>query len=231
MFTGVLNLKCSAMVYMVVLPHGSLSCVLLWVQVDVLRADLESAEWRVLESWVQDGTLKMISQLLLTIHLQWAGFEVSGSEVEVVRFWYSVLSALHSSGFRLTHSAHGSGHTILGHELPDTHSSYTLSWVRLRESDCKQRPGTAKFLRPLAPRQESQLWLFDHQNQTLWGEAETSVTVLHKAAPKTCLIKQVTFWKRTYLYIRLCSTSWEIALIFAMLHGSLLWCKQCHFAL
>ncbi|KAI4871833.1 hypothetical protein NFI96_016391 [Prochilodus magdalenae] len=99
--------------------------------VDVLRADLESAEWRVLESWVKDGTLRKINQLIVTIHLQWAGFEVGGAEVEVVRFWYSVLSALHNSGFRLTHSSYGRGHTVLRHELPDTHSSYTLSWVRM----------------------------------------------------------------------------------------------------
>ncbi|XP_066531019.1 probable methyltransferase-like protein 24 [Hoplias malabaricus] len=101
--------------------------------VDVLRVDLESAEWRVLESWVQDGTLQKITKLIVTIHLQWAGFEIGGAEVEVVRFWYSVLSALRNSGFRLAHSAYGSGHTVLRHELPHTHSSYTLSWVRTRE--------------------------------------------------------------------------------------------------
>ncbi|KAL0166348.1 hypothetical protein M9458_038192, partial [Cirrhinus mrigala] len=55
--------------------------------VDVLRMDLESAEWRILESWIKDGTLRRINQLILTIHLQWAGFEVGGAEEEVVRFW------------------------------------------------------------------------------------------------------------------------------------------------
>ncbi|KAK3532330.1 hypothetical protein QTP86_016044, partial [Hemibagrus guttatus] len=54
--------------------------------VHVLWADLESAEWRVLESWVQDGILRRIGQLILTVHLQWAGFEVGGTEAEVVRF-------------------------------------------------------------------------------------------------------------------------------------------------
>ncbi|XP_007245833.4 probable methyltransferase-like protein 24 [Astyanax mexicanus] len=101
--------------------------------VDVVRADLESAEWRVLESWVQDGTLGKINQLILTVHLQWAGFEVGGTEVEVVRFWYSILKALHNSGLHLAHSTYGPGHTVLRHELPGTHSSYTLSWVRTRE--------------------------------------------------------------------------------------------------
>ncbi|XP_072532335.1 probable methyltransferase-like protein 24 [Salminus brasiliensis] len=99
--------------------------------VDVVRADLESAEWRVLESWVQDGTLRKVNQLILTVHLRWAGFEVGGTELEVVRFWYSVLKALHNSGLHLAHSASGPGHTVLRHELPGTHSSYTLSWVRI----------------------------------------------------------------------------------------------------
>ncbi|XP_053469503.1 probable methyltransferase-like protein 24 [Ictalurus furcatus] len=101
--------------------------------VHVLWADLESAEWRVLESWVQDGTLRRISQLILTVHLQWAGFEVGGTEAEVVRFWYSVLRALHSSGFRLTYSVPGPGHTVLRQQLPNTHSSYKLTWVRMGE--------------------------------------------------------------------------------------------------
>lgn len=109
------------------------SCVFLYLKVHVLWADLESAEWRVLESWVQDGTLRRISQLILTVHLQWAGFEVGGTEAEVVRFWYSVLRALHSSGFRLTYSVPGPGHTVLRQQLPNTHSSYKLTWVRMGE--------------------------------------------------------------------------------------------------
>ncbi|KAK1805113.1 hypothetical protein P4O66_019465 [Electrophorus voltai] len=101
--------------------------------VDVLWADLESAEWRMLESWVQDGTLRRISQLILTIHLQWAGFEVGGTDVKVVRFWYSVLNALYRSGFFLTHFTSGPGHTVLRHEFPNAHSSYTLNWIRTGE--------------------------------------------------------------------------------------------------
>ncbi|XP_030644418.1 methyltransferase-like protein 24 [Chanos chanos] len=101
--------------------------------IDVLWANLESAEWRVLESWFEDGTLRRINQLILTIHLQWAGFEVSGSNEEVVRFWYSVLSALYSSGFRLVRSSHGPGRSVLRHTLPNTHSSYTLNWVRTKD--------------------------------------------------------------------------------------------------
>lgn len=92
--------------------------------------DLKSAEWRMLESWIKDGTLKRINQLVLTIHLQWAGFEVGGAEEEVVLFWYSVLRALRISGLHLVHSAHGTGHIVLRHKLDNLYSSYTLSWIR-----------------------------------------------------------------------------------------------------
>ncbi|XP_005159833.1 probable methyltransferase-like protein 24 [Danio rerio] len=102
------------------------------ITVDVLCMDLESAEWRMLESWIKDGTLNRINQLILTIHLQWAGFEVGGAEEEVVRFWYSVLRAIRISGLRLVYSAHGPGHTVLRHTQADSHSTYTLSWIRTR---------------------------------------------------------------------------------------------------
>ncbi|XP_016353160.1 methyltransferase-like protein 24 [Sinocyclocheilus anshuiensis] len=101
--------------------------------VDVLRMDLESAEWRILESWIKDGTLRRINQLILTIHMQWAGFEVGGAEEEVVRFWYSVLRALRISGLQLVYSAHGPVNIVLRHKLADSHSSYTLSWIRTSE--------------------------------------------------------------------------------------------------
>lgn len=102
------------------------------VQVQFVNADLESAEWRVLENWVMDGTLGRIQQLVLTVHLHWAGFEVGGNNAEVIRFWYSVIRELYTAGFRLMHSAKGAGQTILHQSLPNTYSSYTLSWVNIR---------------------------------------------------------------------------------------------------
>ncbi|XP_015204262.1 probable methyltransferase-like protein 24 isoform X1 [Lepisosteus oculatus] len=102
--------------------------------VEIVQADLESAEWRIVESWVLDGTLTQIQQLVLTVHLQWAGFEVGGSDAEVVRFWYSLMKELHTSGYRLLHSARGPGQAILHHALPNASSSYMLSWVNTRWS-------------------------------------------------------------------------------------------------
>ncbi|MBN3278700.1 MET24 protein, partial [Polyodon spathula] len=101
-------------------------------KVEFVQADLESAEWKVLESLVLDGTLSRIQQLVVTVHLHWAGFEVGGSEAGVVRFWYSLLKELQSAGYRLLHSARGPGRTILQHRLAGVSSTYTLSWVNTR---------------------------------------------------------------------------------------------------
>ncbi|KAK1156718.1 methyltransferase-like protein 24 [Acipenser oxyrinchus oxyrinchus] len=101
-------------------------------KVEFVQADLESAEWKVLENLVLDGTLGRIQQLVVTVHLHWAGFEVGGSEAGVVRFWYSLLKELQGAGYRLLHSARGPGHTILQHRLAGVSSTYTLSWVNTR---------------------------------------------------------------------------------------------------
>uniref|UniRef100_A0A4W5NCK5 Methyltransferase domain-containing protein n=1 Tax=Hucho hucho TaxID=62062 RepID=A0A4W5NCK5_9TELE len=97
--------------------------------VDFLYADLLSAEWRVLQNWAELGTLGRIRHLVATVHLQWAGFEVGGTEAEVVRYWFSVLQGLQDAGFRLVHSSPGVGKSVLRHQVDNAHSSYTLSWV------------------------------------------------------------------------------------------------------
>ncbi|CAM5168202.1 unnamed protein product [Eretmochelys imbricata] len=100
-------------------------------KIDVLEADLASAEWKILESILVDGTVAVVHQLILTIHLHWPGFEVSGSEAAVVRYWYSLLKALEARGFRLFHSFKDlqKPQLFLHKELFNASSSYTLSWV------------------------------------------------------------------------------------------------------
>uniref|UniRef100_A0A8D3AUQ9 Methyltransferase like 24 n=1 Tax=Scophthalmus maximus TaxID=52904 RepID=A0A8D3AUQ9_SCOMX len=49
-------------------------------QVDVLKADMESAEWKILENLVLEGVLHSVGQMLLEVHLHWAGFEVGGDD-------------------------------------------------------------------------------------------------------------------------------------------------------
>ncbi|XP_055013041.1 probable methyltransferase-like protein 24 [Boleophthalmus pectinirostris] len=97
--------------------------------VHFLYADLLSAEWRVFQNWIESGTLQHVHHVVATVNLQWAGFEVAGTDQEVLLYWFSVLQGLQASGLRLVHSSAGKGHTVLKRTLSDAHSSYTLSWV------------------------------------------------------------------------------------------------------
>ncbi|KAF3707506.1 Methyltransferase-like protein 24 [Channa argus] len=100
--------------------------------VHFLYADLLSAEWRVFQNWIELGTLQSVHHLVATVHLQWAGFEVGGTDEEVLRYWFSILQGLHASGLRLVHSSAGEGHSVLKQMVSNAHSFYTLSWVNTR---------------------------------------------------------------------------------------------------
>ncbi|XP_006822373.1 putative methyltransferase-like protein 24 [Saccoglossus kowalevskii] len=103
-------------------------------EIDILRANLESSEWKVLENIVAEGTSQRIQQLIIKIHLHWGGFEVTGSDADVVRFWYSVFKQLENSGFRLFSSVKDTRaqQKFLGHERYNASSVYTLSWLNTR---------------------------------------------------------------------------------------------------
>ncbi|XP_075995513.1 putative methyltransferase-like protein 24 [Genypterus blacodes] len=100
--------------------------------VHFLYANLLSAEWRVFQNWIELGTLEHIHHLVAMVHLQWAGFEVGGTDEEVVRYWFSVLWGLQESGLKLVHNSAGDGHRVLKQTVENAHSSYTLSWVNTR---------------------------------------------------------------------------------------------------
>ncbi|XP_062292266.1 probable methyltransferase-like protein 24 [Scomber scombrus] len=100
--------------------------------VHFLYVDLLSAEWRVFQNWIETGTLQSVLHLVATVHLQWAGFEVGGTNEEVLRYWFSVLQGLQDSGLKLVHSSAGEGHSVLKQTAANAHSSYTLSWVNMR---------------------------------------------------------------------------------------------------
>lgn len=97
-----------------------------------MYADLLSVEWRVFQNWIESGTLQSVHHLVATVHLQWAGFEVGGTNEEVLRYWFSVLQGLQDSGLKLVHSSAGFGSSVLKQAVNNAHSSYTLSWVNTR---------------------------------------------------------------------------------------------------
>lgn len=100
---------------------------------EVLRADLESSEWKLIENLLQDRWINRINQLILNVHLHWSGFEVSGAKPDVVRFWYSVIFGLGSSDFHLFNSvAHLNAPQIFLGETGkfNASSSYTLAFMR-----------------------------------------------------------------------------------------------------
>ncbi|KAM3861554.1 putative methyltransferase-like protein 24 [Diretmus argenteus] len=100
-------------------------------QVDVLKADMESAEWKILENLVLEGVLDSVGQLLLELHLHWAGFEVGGDDPSVVRYWFSLLKELEHAHFRLFrfHSDPAKPHLFLHKNVLNASSAYTLGWI------------------------------------------------------------------------------------------------------
>lgn len=100
-------------------------------QVDVLKADMESAEWKILENLILERVLDSVGQLLLEVHLHWAGFEVPGDDPSVVRYWFSLLKELERENFRLFHvySDPRKARVFLHQNVLNASSAYTLSWV------------------------------------------------------------------------------------------------------
>ncbi|XP_072102537.1 probable methyltransferase-like protein 24 isoform X2 [Mobula birostris] len=100
-------------------------------KIDVLKADLESAEWKILENLILENVIEEIGQLVFVIHLHWPGFEVSGGNNDVVRYWYSLLKELELTGFKLfwSHKNINKPQIFLQKQVFNASSSYVLSWV------------------------------------------------------------------------------------------------------
>ncbi|KAK7134088.1 hypothetical protein R3I94_015821 [Phoxinus phoxinus] len=103
-------------------------------QVDVLKLDLESAEWKVLENLVLERVLDSLGLLLLELHLHWPGFEVGGDEPSVIRYWFSLLRELERAHYRLYHSYSDPNkpRLILHRNIQNASSSFVLGWVNTR---------------------------------------------------------------------------------------------------
>ncbi|XP_024146346.1 methyltransferase-like protein 24 [Oryzias melastigma] len=111
-------------------------------EVDVLKVDMESAEWKILENLVLEGVLDSVGQLLLEIHLHWAGFEVGGDDPSVVRYWFSLLKELEDAGFNLfyAHRNPSKPPLFLQKNLLNASSAYTLGWVKWKPSMVPDEP-------------------------------------------------------------------------------------------
>ncbi|XP_075779228.1 putative methyltransferase-like protein 24 isoform X2 [Pelodiscus sinensis] len=48
-------------------------------EIDVLKADMESAEWKILENLILENIVEQIGQLVFEVHVHWPGFE-TGAE-------------------------------------------------------------------------------------------------------------------------------------------------------
>ncbi|XP_067402691.1 probable methyltransferase-like protein 24 isoform X2 [Emydura macquarii macquarii] len=46
-------------------------------KIDVLKADMESAEWKILENLILEDIVEQIGQLVFEVHIHWPGFEVN----------------------------------------------------------------------------------------------------------------------------------------------------------
>ncbi|XP_067841133.1 probable methyltransferase-like protein 24 isoform X4 [Heptranchias perlo] len=100
-------------------------------KIDVLKADMESAEWKILENLILENVIEEIGQLVFAIHLHWPGFEVSGDDSDVVRYWYSLLKELELRSFKLFRSYKNINkpQIFLQKQAFNASSSYILSWV------------------------------------------------------------------------------------------------------
>uniref|UniRef100_A0A8D2MLE2 Methyltransferase domain-containing protein n=3 Tax=Passerellidae TaxID=1729112 RepID=A0A8D2MLE2_ZONAL len=103
-------------------------------KIDVLKADVESAEWKILENLILEDVVEQIGQLVFEVHMHWPGFEVSGNDSTVVRYWYSLLRELELKDFRLFHTYKdlSKPQMFLKKEAFNASSCYTLSWVNTR---------------------------------------------------------------------------------------------------
>ncbi|XP_053335570.1 probable methyltransferase-like protein 24 [Clarias gariepinus] len=100
-------------------------------QLDVLKVDMESAEWKILENLILENVLPSVGLLILEVHLHWAGFEVSGDESSVVRYWFSLLKEMENTHFRLYHSYKDPAkpQLFLQKNIHNASSTYILGWV------------------------------------------------------------------------------------------------------
>merc|ERR1712039_223387 len=83
-------------------------------RLDIVRMDVEGAEWGVLAQWARDNMFQHIGQLLLEIHMLEKGKSAGG-----VKRWSEVLNAI---PMKLFHSARNT------HDATRVYASLTAVW-------------------------------------------------------------------------------------------------------
>jgi len=93
---------------------------------------MNSAEWKILRNLLVSGEINRIAQLLVHVHMSWAGFGIAGDDAQVVHNWTEVLNGLMQAGFELVHSHELPGpKTLMGHaELFNSSCRYSLTFLR-----------------------------------------------------------------------------------------------------
>ncbi|CBY07893.1 unnamed protein product [Oikopleura dioica] len=93
---------------------------------------MNSAEWKILRNLLVSGEINRIAQVLVQVHMSWAGFGIAGSDAQVVHNWTEVLNGLMRAGFELVNSHELPGpKTLMGHgEVFNSSCRYSLTFLR-----------------------------------------------------------------------------------------------------
>lgn len=102
-------------------------------RVSLVRLNMNSSEWKIMKQLLDTGELKRINQLIVKIHLHWAGFGISGTPEEVVHQWYNIIRSIIESGMTLTSTKNDEEPKIFMSQPDLFHSSccYYLTFSRL----------------------------------------------------------------------------------------------------
>jgi len=101
-------------------------------KIDLMRINMKSSEWKVLRHWLESGEMSQIDQILVKVHLHWAGFGLTGDDGDVVHQWYNTISSMIESGLKLvsTQAVEDGPKTFLGKNQFDTSCCYYLTFFR-----------------------------------------------------------------------------------------------------
>lgn len=93
---------------------------------------MNSAEWKILRNLLVSGEINRIAQVLVQVHMSWAGFGIPGDDAQVVHNWTEVLNGLMRAGFELVNSHELPGpKTLMGHgEVFNSSCRYSLTFLR-----------------------------------------------------------------------------------------------------